>query len=106
MTDKIPPLPSRWDQCSIWDWSRDTFGPTSTMEKAVRANKEMSELLTAVSNKLDDVKIAEEAADITIFMMQICEQLGYNLDSLVQDKMNINERRKWEKKDDGSFQHV
>lgn len=95
-----------WNQRSIWEWSFRTFGPSLKIKKVIRANKEMSELMTAIVNDLPDVKIAEEAADVTILMMQICQDCGYDLLELVQEKMDINEKREWKENPDGSHQHV
>ena len=97
----------KWDQTKILDWSTETFGEKSALSIAVRGNKEMSELLSALENSVADKKeIAMECADIVIFMMQIAEKMDYDLLALVEMKMDINEERQWEKKADGSFQHV
>ena len=97
----------KWDQRKILDWSTETFGEKSALSIAVRGNKEMSELLSALENGVvSEKEIAMECADMTVFMMQIAEKMGYDLLFLVDTKMDINEERQWEKKADGSFQHV
>lgn len=95
-----------WPQRAILSWARATFGWHSDQSIAIRGNKEMAELLSALSNnEMTPQEIAMEAADVTIFMMQIAESLGYDLLGLVDAKMDINEKRTWSKLPDGSHQH-
>ena len=80
----------KWDQRKILDWSTETFGEKSALSIAVRGNKEMSELLSALENGVvSEKEIAMEFADMTVFMMQIAEKMGYDLLFLV----DINEER-------------
>lgn len=96
----------KWPQRSILSWARSTFGWHSDQSIAIRGNKEMAELLSALSNNvMTPQEIAMEAADVTIFMMQIAESLGYDLLGLVDAKMDINEKRTWSLLPDGSHQH-
>lgn len=101
----------KWSQKQITDWATKNFGWNGPLTIAIRGNKEMSELLSALSN--DDGKKpgkalehAMECADVAIFLLQICERLGYDLLGLVDAKMDINEKRQWGKAADGSFQHL
>ena len=97
----------KWNQSQVLAFAEDRFGVNSALAIAVRGNKEMSELLSALSNNtVSNYDIAMECADIVIFMMQIAEKMGYDLLFLVDTKMDINENRKWERAADGSFQHV
>ena len=97
----------KWDQQKVLKFSEDRFGEQSAMDIAVRGNKEMSELLSSLCNGLVSNKdVAFECADIVIFMMQIAEKVGYDLLETVDEKMDINEGRKWKRNADGSFQHV
>lgn len=96
----------KWTQKEVLAFAEDRFGENTPLAIAVRGNKEMSELLSALSNGTAlEADMAMECADVTIFMMQICEKLGYDLLTLVDTKMDINERRSWKKAADGSFQH-
>lgn len=97
----------RWTQESITEWSKSIFGVAQggAREIAVRGNKEMAELLSALENG-EQAKAAEECADVAIFLLQICEYLGADLATEIQRKMEINRFRKWKKAEDGSFQHV
>jgi NTP pyrophosphatase (non-canonical NTP hydrolase) len=95
----------KWTQETITEWSTKTFGERSPLSTAVRANKEMAELLSALEN--GELEVAcKEVADIVIILMQVAERLGMDLNYVVQLKMNINEKRQWEKKEDGSYGHV
>jgi hypothetical protein len=99
----------KWTQKTIVVWARKTFGYHGPLPIAIRGNKEMSELLSSLQNLsgAESAKIcAMEAADVTIFMLQIAENLGFDLMELVQEKMDINEARTWTLADDGSHQHV
>ena len=97
----------KWGQRQIMEWSRRNFGWTSPMDIAIRGNKEMSELLGALNNKDSEINaIAEEAADVCIFLLQICESIDRDLLGMVDAKMDINEKRSWTKTSDGSFRHV
>lgn len=98
----------KWNQKSIISWSRKTFGWHGALPIAIRGNKEMGELLSSLQNLsgAESAKLsAVEAADVTIFMMQVAETLGFDLMELVQEKMDINESRTWKLADDGSHQH-
>lgn len=95
----------KWTQERITEWSTKTFGERSPLSTAVRANKEMAELLSALEN--GEIETASnEVADVVIILMQVAERLGMDLNSEVQWKMDVNEERQWEKKKDGSYGHV
>lgn len=94
-------------QGEVWDWAKETFGVSDVMAIAIRGNKEMAELMTAIysgAKRGDD--IVEECADVAFFLLQICEASGGNLMKAVANKLEINRKRDWEKAADGSFQHV
>jgi hypothetical protein len=51
----------------------------------------------------------EEAADILICLYGAAFYRGWTLDDLecaIARKMNINRRRKWERQEDGTWQHI
>lgn len=95
----------KWTQVSITGWSTQTFGNRTALATAVRMNKEVAELLSALENGEDDVA-RKEVADVAIVLMQVAQRLGIDLDTEVQKKMDINEKRTWRKMEDGSFQHA
>lgn len=95
----------KWNQQTITEWSTKMFGERSHLSTAVRANKEMAELLSALEN--GELEVAcKEVADVVIILMQVAERLGIDLNYAVQYKMDVNEKRQWEKKEDGSYGHV
>lgn len=95
----------KWTQKNIEQWAADKFGRRSALETAIRGNKEMGELLTALHNGKNDLAVGE-VADVAIFLLQVAERLGFDLMLEVQNKMNINAGRNWQQLEDGSFQHV
>lgn len=97
----------KWNQATITAWAGRTFGQPKggAREIAIRGNKEMAELLSALENGQTDVAI-KECADVIIVMMQVMHRLGGNVELEVQAKMDINEERTWKLAPDGSYQHV
>jgi NTP pyrophosphatase (non-canonical NTP hydrolase) len=58
-----------------------------------RAHEELSEAFSKWNKNQDGV--AEELADVAIFVLGICEQLGYDLEAEVVRKIEINKNRKY-----------
>lgn len=53
-------------------WAEETFGPVgSNFSVACRANREMSELLSAAAGRGTKTSIAEEAADVVIVLWRL-----------------------------------
>lgn len=52
---------------------------------------ELSEAYDAYNKKRDDV--GEELADVTIYILGLCEILGYNLEEEIREKMEKNSAR-------------
>lgn len=91
---------------TISQWADETFGPSTTnLRIATRANKEMGELLTALSINDSDQKAVEECADIHIVLCRIVRNLGGNFDEAIERKMQINREREWELDGSGHGQH-
>ena len=61
-----------------------------------RAHEELSEAFSKWNKNQDGV--AEELADTAIFLLGMSEQLGYDLESEIVRKIEINKNRKYEKK--------
>lgn len=100
----------KWSDRDIYEWGHRTFGTNSPIAVAIRMNKEMSELLTALQNGRFQEAV-EELADLRIFMAQIHymltgPQFPKTLSDRVDEKMEINCQREWTIASDGSHQHV
>lgn len=94
----------QWDQKAITEWSRNTFGVTSPTVVAARMNKEVAELLTALTlANLSEAR--KECADVGVMLLQVAELLGIDLMQAVSDKMDVNYKRQWEQTPAGDFQH-
>lgn len=96
---------TKWTQERIAQWSRDTFGEVSVLNVAIRMNREMGELITAV-NYAKRQEAEGEIADLGIFLYQLAHQHGVNLQDLIDAKMEINLGRKWELTPAGDHQHA
>ena len=77
------------------------FNTTDIAFEFCRAHEELSEAFSKFSKSQPGV--AEEIADVAIFLLGMCEQLGYDLESELTRKIEINKRRKYikEKTPDG-----
>lgn len=101
----------KWTDRDIFNWAADQFGAPDALTVAIRMNKEVSELLTAVQNGKFTMA-CEELADMRVFMAQlnvICGAFANDrreISERVDEKMDINEKRSWGRAPDGSFQHV
>ena len=92
---------------SVAAWADETFAAaTSNIRIAVRANEEMAELLRALSMDDANPKAAEEIADVVIILIRLARNLGTNIRSEIDRKMEINRRRHWKKDKTGHGYHV
>ncbi len=71
------------------------FNTTDVALEFCRAHEELSEAF-AKYNKGED-GVAEEFADVAIFLLGMCEMLGYDLEKEVIRKMEINKNRQYKK---------
>lgn len=93
-------------QQAVFEWAWEQFQVDDKMKLAVRGNKEMAELMSAiVGNQMPPNIIAEECADVAFFLLQICQVCGYDMMAMVEQKLEVNKKRLWEQDADGSFQH-
>lgn len=106
MIDEVSGEKYRWTQEEVRAWAVSKFGERSPLEIAVRGNKEMAELLSALANEQDGQDIVDECADVLVFLMQIAEACGGDLMDAFHKKMNVNVKRRWRLAKDGSHQHV
>jgi hypothetical protein len=99
-------------QQTIAEWGYKTFGypknATAIINRMLGEVRELEELKDHYSHFNDAIydKIADECADIHIVMCQVMTTMGYNLQSCVDHKMEINRKRKWKIAGDGTGQHV
>ena len=69
------------------------FNTTDVAMEFCRAHEELSEAYSKFSKNQDGV--AEEFADVAIFILGMCEILGYDLEKELVHKMGINKNRKY-----------
>lgn len=84
----------------ISGWADRTFPNRTIGEAILKLKKELAELDTA--GYLD----AGEFADVAILLLDIAQLAGIDIATAVANKMVINEKRVWQKLDDGTHQHV
>ena len=80
------------------------FEDQNIVQKCLMLGEEVGELFKAV-RKQEKLKtdpqskvgtVAEELADITIYVCAIANRLGINLEQALRDKEEVNKRRKWQ----------
>lgn len=71
------------------------FNMTNTAEEFCRAHEELSEAFKKYYRK--ESGVAEEFADVTIFILGMCEQMGFDLEQEVLRKIKINKNRVYKK---------
>lgn len=69
------------------------FNTTDVALEFCRAHEELSEAFSKFNKNQDGV--AEEFADVAIFLLGMCEILGYDLESELVRKIEINKNRKY-----------
>ena len=113
-------------QRRIYEWGQRTFNKPSTGGTATRANIEMAELMDLIM-QLQELKgrqpfitqqafslecnrlcvaIIEECADCVVVLAQVAHSVDGDLDAAVRAKVEVNEKRSWEKLEKGRYQHV
>ncbi len=60
-----------------------------------RAHEELSEAFSKYNKA--EAGVAEEFADVAIFLLGMCETLGYDLEAELVRKIEINKKRKYRK---------
>lgn len=71
------------------------FNTTDVALEFCRAHEELSEAFSKFNKNQDGV--AEEFADVAVFLLGMCEILGYDLESELVCKIEINKNRKYKK---------
>lgn len=93
---------------TISKWQRDTFPKVTPKAALGKFEKEVNEfadlLLSGDIPRHED--LCDEAADVFIVLVQVCDALGVDLKEAVDRKMQINFKRDWVIAEDGTGQHV
>ncbi len=71
------------------------FNTTDVALEFCRAHEELSEAFSKYSK--DEKGVAEELADVAIFLIGMAEILGYDLEKEILEKVETNKRRKYKK---------
>lgn len=71
------------------------FNTTDVAYEFCRAHEELSEAFSKYSKGREGV--AEEFADVVIFVLGMCEQMGFDLEKELVRKIEINKKRKYKK---------
>jgi len=71
------------------------FNMTDTALEFCRAHEELSEAFSKHNRNQDGV--AEEFADVMIFILGMCEQMGFDLEKELVAKIEKNKKRKYKK---------
>lgn len=69
------------------------FNTTDVALEFCRAHEELSEAFSKFSKNQEGV--AEEFADVAVFLLGMCEILGYDLEAELVKKIETNKRRKY-----------
>lgn len=71
------------------------FNTTDVAEEFCRAHEELSEAFSKYNKGQKGV--AEEFADVMIFVLGMCENLGFDLEKELLEKIEKNKKRKYKK---------
>lgn len=96
----------RETQETVAAWASNTFGRTTPLRIAQRANEEMAELMGSAVRVQDADAIITEAADVVIVLYRLAADLGKDLMADIDRKMEINRQRQWGRDAAGRTQHV
>ena len=72
------------------------FNTTDVALEFCRAHEELSEAFSKFNK--NQCGVAEEFADVAIFLLGMCEILGYDLEKELVRKIEVNKKRKYKKK--------
>jgi NTP pyrophosphatase (non-canonical NTP hydrolase) len=79
------------------------FTKSTPLHALVHLMEESGELAKAVrkaehlrvDEKSESFAVAEEAADVLIFLLKLCNQYGIDLEQAFREKEEINKQREW-----------
>ena len=69
------------------------FNTTDIAQEFCRAYEELSEAFS--KHNKNQQGVAEEFADVMIFILGMCEQMGFDLEKELISKIEINKKRKY-----------
>jgi len=93
---------------TVWAWARKAFAKEGMTDRYIitRAIDELHEALAALDGSEENThKCALEATDAIIVLYNLFGKYGYDLPSMINDKMVINRARKWHW-ENGQWRHV
>jgi NTP pyrophosphatase (non-canonical NTP hydrolase) len=82
-------------QKEVWRNKIEKGFSTDIATEFCRAYEELSEAFR--KHNLGQPGVAEEFADVTIFILGMCEQMGFDLEKEVLRKIKVNKNRKYRK---------
>lgn len=94
------------NQESVNEWASKTFGNPTPKAAVARMLKEVEELKELDLSEVSAEEAMRECADILIVLWVVSDTLGGDLQYYVNEKMQINRKRKWKMNGDGTGQHV
>ena len=95
-------------QNKIAKWQNKTFGDSKDRPVAVLTHlkREIEELKFGVTVTKDKKEISRELADCVILLVGLAEAFKIDLETAVDEKMEVNRKRKWKKPDQqGVIEH-
>ena len=109
--------PDTWDQMRVNDWQDATFGlanrdPLADRGVMDKLEEEVGELRKALVNYQQDPTVANlrevqvETADCQLLLYHMAGIMGFNIQPFLDEKMVVNEARKWDVSEGGSGKHV
>lgn len=106
--ESLKPFPvNNETQQSVYQWAVAAFGEkSSNLRVAERAQGEMDELRQKLMADDNHVDAGEEVADTVIVLMRLAEELGIDLQKMINEKMAVNRERTWKPDGTGVGYHV
>jgi hypothetical protein len=106
-----------WNSTSIAEWAERTFGPATALSTAIRAQKELTELIEKLQQLAEGKMqhdrytggiIMAEVADVRIVLARIQRFFpgAATAEDAEQAKMEVNVNRTWKLDGFGHGQHV
>lgn len=81
-------------------WQKETFRLSTVKSKIIHLQKEVEELIKTPDSW-------EEVADIVFLIAGIADELGLDINEIVQRKLTINRERVWSEPDEnGVVEHI
>ena len=106
--ESLKPFPvNNETQQSVHQWAVSAFGEkSSNLRVAERAQEEMDELRQKLMADDNHTGAGEEVADTVIVLMRLAEELGIDLQKMINEKMAVNRERTWKPDGTGMVYHV